>query len=185
MNELTTNIFEKAEVRLIEDNGEILFVGADVCKVLGFKNPNKAMTDHCKGITKRYPLSTAGGTQDVRVLNEPDVLRLITHSKLQKAQRFEKWVFEDVLPSIRRTGSYSIQPAQPPLLTTDAQFEDVMKRMQDEIDMKMNNLKKMEGSQNRTRLISVIPELTDWMCGHLLRSAERWFGVKPNDGGEA
>lgn len=113
MNELTKQLFEKAEVRIFNDNGEILFVGADVCKVLGFKNPNKAMSDHCKGITKRYPLSTAGGTQDMRVLTEPDVLRLIMHSKLQKAQRFEKWVFEEVLPTLRRTGSYSIPGQQP------------------------------------------------------------------------
>lgn len=52
------------------------------------------------------PLETAGGTQKARFITEPDVYRLITHSKLPNAQRFEAWVFEEVLPSIRRTGGY-------------------------------------------------------------------------------
>ena len=177
MNELTT-LFEKAEVRIVDDNGEILFVGKDVCKVLGFKNPNKAMTDHCKGITKRYPLLTEGGSQEVRVLAEPDVLRLITHSKLQKAQRFEKWVFEDVLPSIRRTGSYSIQQ-QTPILTTNAIYQDVTNRMKEEIKKAMDDLEKLEDLPNRKKLIELIPRLTDYQCGELIRVSWRRWG-KPD-----
>lgn len=65
------------------------------------------MNDHCKGVTKRYPLQTAGGMQDVRVLTEPDVYRLIVKSELPEAQKFEAWFFEEVLPTIRKTGSYS------------------------------------------------------------------------------
>ena len=107
MNEIV-KVFENRPVRIIEENGEPLFVGRDVCTLLGYKNPNKAMNDHCKGITKRYPLSTDGGVQEVRVLTEPDVMRLICGSKLPAAVRFEKWVFEEVLPSIRKTGSYGI-----------------------------------------------------------------------------
>lgn len=57
-------------------------------------------------MVKRYPLSTNGGTQEVRVISEPDLYRLITHSKLKAAEQFEVWVFEEVLPSIRRTGGY-------------------------------------------------------------------------------
>lgn len=59
-----------------------------------------------KGVAFHYPLETAGGTQKARFITEPDVYRLITHSKLPNAQRFESWVFEEVLPSIRRTGGY-------------------------------------------------------------------------------
>ena len=109
MNELSTNLFEESEVRIVNHDGEILFVGADVCKALGFKNDSDAMQRHCRGVVKRYPITDAlGRQQEVRVLTEPDVFRLITHSKKEKAQRFEKWVFEDVLPSIRRTGSYTV-----------------------------------------------------------------------------
>ncbi|MBA9071735.1 prophage antirepressor-like protein [Methylobacterium sp. RAS18] len=98
--------FEGATVRVVEIDGEAHFVGKDVAEQLGYTNPNKAMNDHCKGVTKRHPLQTAGGVQDLRVLAEPDVLRLIVKSNLPAAERFERWVFEDVLPSIRKTGGY-------------------------------------------------------------------------------
>ena len=105
--------FDSHAVRTVTDDatGEPLFVGKDVCAVLGYNNHNKAMQDHCKGVTVRYPLQTAGGVQELRVLTEPDVLRLIVSSTLPEAERFEKWVFEEVLPSIRKTGGYT-QPQQ-------------------------------------------------------------------------
>lgn len=101
--------FDSHAVRTVTDDatGEPLFVGKDVCAVLGYNNHNKAMQDHCKGVTVRYPLQTAGGVQELRVLTEPDVLRLIVSSTLPEAERFEKWVFAEVLPSIRKTGGYT------------------------------------------------------------------------------
>ena len=69
---------DSVEVRTVtDDSGEVLFVGKDVCKALGYSNHNDAMNDHCKGVAKRYPLQTAGGKQDARVLTEADVLRQI------------------------------------------------------------------------------------------------------------
>src|ERR1700693_495310 len=102
------SIFEGAQVRTVNIDGELYFVGSDVAERLGYANPSKAMSDHCKGITKRYPLQTAGGVQELRVLDAPDVLRLIIKSKLPSAVRFERWVFEEVLPAIRKTGGYMI-----------------------------------------------------------------------------
>ncbi|WP_265000799.1 BRO-N domain-containing protein, partial [Komagataeibacter europaeus] len=98
--------FKGHEIRTVLVDGEPAFVGKDVCERLGYANPNKAMNDHCKGVTKRYPLQTPGGLQEVRVLFEPDVLRLIIKSKLPEAEEFERWVFEEVLPAIRKTGGY-------------------------------------------------------------------------------
>nr|WP_314660783.1 BRO family protein [uncultured Pseudomonas sp.] len=101
--------FRKSQVRVVtEDDGIPWFVGKDVCDLLGYTNASKAMSDHCRGITKRYPLLTAGGVQDLRVLSEPDTLRLIVNSTMPAAQEFEVWVFEDVLPTLRRTGTYSM-----------------------------------------------------------------------------
>lgn len=100
--------FKGAEVRTVVINGDPAFVGKDICDRLGYANPNKAMNDHCKGVTKRYPLQTPGGVQEVRVLFEPDVLRLIIKSKLPEAEEFERWVFEEVLPAIRKTGGYMV-----------------------------------------------------------------------------
>jgi prophage antirepressor-like protein len=97
------------DFRTVDDNGEIKFVANDVCDILGYTNASKAVSDHCKekGITKRYPLQTAGGVQFFTLINEPNVYRLIVKSKLPGAEKFEEWLFEEVLPSIRKTGSYS------------------------------------------------------------------------------
>lgn len=105
-NEIQIFNFQDNNVRVINIDNEPWFVGKDVCERLGYTNPNKAMNDHCKGITKRYPLMTAGGMQEVRILSEADVMRLICGSTLPEAQKFERWVFEDVLPCIRRRGAY-------------------------------------------------------------------------------
>lgn len=108
MSGLSIFNFNSNSVRVVFDaNGEPLFVGKDVAAVLGYRNHNDAINDHCKGVAKRYPLKTTGGKQEVRVLTEADVLRLIVNSKLPAAEAFERWVFEEVLPTIRKTGSYS------------------------------------------------------------------------------
>ena len=96
---------EFGSVRIIRDDGRLLFCGADVAFALGYKNPRKALIDHCKGVTKCDTL-TAGGIQSLSYIPEGDVYRLIAHSRLPSAERFEKWVFEEVLPSIRQTGGY-------------------------------------------------------------------------------
>ena len=104
--------FESFNVRIItDDNGELAFVGKDACDALEYANHNDAMNTHCKGVAERYPLQTAGGIQKVRIIREPDLYRLIAGSTLPSAERFEKWLFEEVLPSIRKTGSYQIEPS--------------------------------------------------------------------------
>ena len=97
---------EFGEVRILKEDGNFYFVASDVAKKLGYVNPSKAVNDHCKGVTKRYTL-TKGGNQELNFIPESDVYRLIVHSKLPAAERFEKWVFDEVLPSIRKTGSYN------------------------------------------------------------------------------
>lgn len=96
---------EFGSIRVIEENGKYLFCGSDMAKALGYSNSRKALIDHCKGVTKRDTL-TAGGTQRLSFIPEGDVYRLIVHSKLPSAERFEKWVFEEVLPTIRKHGAY-------------------------------------------------------------------------------
>lgn len=106
MNEL--QVFENAQfgqVRIIEENGKPLFCGSDVAKALGYMRPADALAQHCKGSVKRR-LLTAGGEQDAKFIPEGDVYRLIARSKLPAAERFEKWVFDEVLPSIRKNGGY-------------------------------------------------------------------------------
>lgn len=106
MNEL--QVFSSAEfgeIRTAEIEDKIYFCASDVAKALGYTNPNKAINDHCRAITKRAtPIS--GKMQEINYIPEGDVYRLITHSKLASAERFEVWVFDEVLPSIRKHGGY-------------------------------------------------------------------------------
>lgn len=96
---------EFGEIRTIEEEGKVLFCASDVAKALGYVNPNKAVNDHCRAITKcSTPIS--GKMQEINFIHEGDVYRLITHSKLPSAEKFESWVFDEVLPAIRKTGGY-------------------------------------------------------------------------------
>ena len=108
---------EFGEVRTMEEDGKVLFVASDVAKALGYKNTSKAINDHCKGVTKRYTL-TEGGKQEMNVIPEGDVYRLVTHSKLPSAERFESWVFDEVLPAIRKHGAYMTKDTLEKALTS-------------------------------------------------------------------
>ena len=96
---------EFGEVRTIMLNDKPYFCASDVAKALGYSNPRKAILDHCKGVTK-CDTPTSGGTQTINFIPEGDMYRLIAHSKLPSAERFESWIFDEVLPTIRRTGGY-------------------------------------------------------------------------------
>lgn len=98
--------FQGADVRLLSIDGEPWFVAKDVAELLGYSNPQKAVRDHCKA-------SQAVGVNDSFTLDpqtilipERDVYRLIMRSKMPQAEAFEEWVVGEVLPSIRKTGSY-------------------------------------------------------------------------------
>ena len=99
------------QLRTIEEGGKILFCAADVAKALGYINPRDAISRHCRGVVKR-DAPTQGGIQAIAFIPEGDVYRLITHSKLPGAEKFESWVFDDVLPSLRKNGYYSLAPQE-------------------------------------------------------------------------
>lgn len=92
-------------IRIIDEFGKPLFSSNDVSRALGYSNPRKAVLDHCKGVTKRDTL-TEGGVQSLSFIPESDVYRLVMRSKLESAEKFQDWVCEDVLPTIRRHGAY-------------------------------------------------------------------------------
>ena len=104
-------IFENQEfgrIRTVEESGKILFCGSDVAKALGYAIPTKAINTHCKGVSK-VEVPTNGGKQQMLFISEGDLYRLIVRSKLPSAEKFESWVFDEVLPQIRQTGQYSSQ----------------------------------------------------------------------------
>ncbi len=103
------------DVRTLEEDGKILFCASDVAKALGYANPYDAVLKHCRYLAKRevpHPQSLSR-IMEMNFIPEGDVYRLITHSTLPTAERFESWVFDDVLPTIRRTGSYQAKPMTP------------------------------------------------------------------------
>lgn len=106
MNELkvfSNSEFGELGVMLID--GKEYFPATQCAVTLGYKNPKDAIIRHCKGVVKR-DLPTNGGTQTVNYIPEGDLYRLIVSSKLPKAEEFERWVFDEVLPQIRHNGGY-------------------------------------------------------------------------------
>ena len=102
---------EFGQIKLVNIEGKPYFVANDIARALGYTTPKDAVTRHCKGALKQRYL-TEGGEQEVKIIPEGDVYRLIIRSKLPTAEKFEKWVFDEVLPSIRKQGSYAVQERQ-------------------------------------------------------------------------
>ena len=106
-------IFESTEfgsVRTAEIDGKPYFAGKDIASALGYAETAKAIREHCKGVSE-IDTPTNGGVQKMKYISEGDVYRLITHSRLPEAEKFEHWVFDEVLPSIRKHGAYMTDDA--------------------------------------------------------------------------
>lgn len=106
MNDL--QVFNNADfgsVRTLEIDGKPYFVANDVARALGYSVPKDAISRHCKGALKHRYL-TEGGEQELKIIPESDVYRLVIKSQLPKADEFEHWIFDEVLPSIRKNGGY-------------------------------------------------------------------------------
>ena len=108
MNELQIFNFESNEVRTMLVNDEPFFVANDVAKTLGYANTSDATNKHCKKGFMAWGSDSLGRPQQFKLIPESDVYRLVFRSKLPEAEKFENWVTEEVLPSIRKTGSYQI-----------------------------------------------------------------------------
>ena len=115
--EHNVQLFEHEEfgsVRVVMIDGNPWFVGKDIAIALGYKEPEKAIREHIpdkfKGVSV---LDTPGGKQKVVVISEAGMYRLVFRSKLPVAEKFTDWVCEEVLLSIRKTGTYSVVSVDP------------------------------------------------------------------------
>lgn len=107
MNELMIfNNPEFGEVRTIEENGKVLFCGKDAASALGYKDTTNAIKQHCRGVVKRHLTDSLGRDQISNFIPEGDIYRLAAKSELPGAERFESWIFDEVLPTIRKHGTY-------------------------------------------------------------------------------
>lgn len=107
------SIFENnelgAKIRTITEDDQVLFCASDVATALGYSNPRDAVSTNCEGVVKR-DTPTSSGNQSINYILEPDLYRLIFGSRLESAKKFQAWVFEEVLPAIRKTGKYAPEP---------------------------------------------------------------------------
>ena len=110
---------ESHTVRAINLDGECWFVAADVCNALGLSNPTVSLNalDDDERAKKFLGRSENGGGGEVNIINESGLYALILRSRKPEAKRFRKWVTNEVLPAIRKTGGYIHQPAMRPQLT--------------------------------------------------------------------
>lgn len=163
MNEI--QFFDSTEfgsIRVVEEDGKLLFCGSDVAKALGYSRPNEAVSAHCKGTVKRRTPTTSG-VQEMLFIPEGDVYRLISRSKLPAAVRFEVWVFDEVLPSIRKHGGYVAGQEE----LTDAELlanamlvaNRVIEDRERQIKELMEENKELEEDANYTRTILRNPGL--------------------------
>ena len=163
MNEI--QFFDSTEfgsIRVVEEDGKFLFCGSDVAKALGYSRPNEAVSTHCKGTVKRRTPTTSG-VQEMLFIPEGDVYRLISRSKLPAAERFEVWVFDEILPSIRKYGGYMAGQEE----LTDAELlanamlvaNRVIEDRERQIKELMEENKELEEDANYTRTILRNPGL--------------------------
>ena len=116
MNEIKIfNNPEFGDVRTMEIDDKPYFCASDVASMLGYSNTRDAISRHCKGVVKHDGVSkttnqygvVTNQTVEMSFIPEGDVYRLIVRSKLPQAEKFESWVFDEVLPSIRKSGLYA------------------------------------------------------------------------------
>lgn len=116
--------FENTSLSILGDNLNPLFIVQQICAVLGYSNPRKAISDHCdtEDVCK-VEVQTKGGKQLVNCVNESGLYALIFGSKLPKAKQFKRWVTNEVLPAIRKQGCYSAQEQDNALISNEQQYE--------------------------------------------------------------
>ena len=126
MSDLVHFDFGMNTVRTLLRDGEIWFVGKDVAEVLGYARSADAIRMHCKGVDEMETPS-AGGMQKMKIIPERDLYRLIFRSRLPEAERFEDWVVSEVLPALRKNGTYTIeQEKESPELDYTQLSDDVL-----------------------------------------------------------
>lgn len=138
------------EIRTVILNGEPWFVGNDIAKALGYAKPQNAISTHCRHALKQgigvQTGSKADGTPSIQnvemlIIPEGDMYRLISKSKLKSAEQFEEWVFDEVLPTIRKTGSYGTPQTLQQQIQTIAKGTDELYQKVDAVSGEVQTVK--------------------------------------------
>ncbi len=195
-NEMTVFSFDpNTNIRTVMIDGEPHFVAKDICDALDILNNRDAIATlkenyerigiDTKGVVNFYPLQTAGGMQEMTVLTEAGLYDLIAQSRKPNALKFKYWVHSEVLPSIRKTGSYSLMPKSLPealrLYANELEMKELALKQRDEavktkayisdkktatamatasvVSKQNEKLKEQIGDSKRYKAVSAIPWL--------------------------
>ena len=149
---------------IVKDDGEPLFCGKDVATCLGYSDQAQAVRDHVdeedKGVVK---ITTPGGNQDVTFITESGLYSLILGSKLESAKKFKRWLTSEILPSIRKTGSYSVA-------CPSYQIEDPIARAQKWIEEEKVRIELHDKNNEQRHVIKQQSDMIDVM----LPKAKAW-----------
>lgn len=144
-NEIRFFDFESQQVRTLKINGEPWFVGKDIAKVLGYANPSVAISKNVpyefKGITK---METPGGKQNITIISEPGLYKLVFKSHAENAERFTNWIAREVLPAIRRHGAYMTDEKAFDVIHNKNGLADLLQQAADQLKQKDIQIEEMK-----------------------------------------
>lgn len=148
MSALSPFVFDGSQViRTLERDGDPWFVGKDIATALGYTDTDKAVRMHCRK-AETSPAESAGQVRHLAVIPESDVYRLIMRSNKPEAERFQDWICEEVIPSIRKTGSYVFaEGAERAMLLRET--EETMTRLRERRDAMNLELRRLEKRRRR------------------------------------
>jgi prophage antirepressor-like protein len=177
MSNLSVFSFEEKEVRFVGIAEKPEWVAADVCTCLQLSDTSKALETLEPDEKGTKNVRTPGGEQEMLTVTEPGLYRLIFKSRKPVAKRFQRWVFHEVLPAIRKTGSYSLHPSQPPTLA----LPPVEQRLKTLVEA-MKTLTEITGDKLNPYMEQQINDyaanlLADHNRQSLIGTEEKWLGV--------
>lgn len=165
-------------------DGEPVLCAKDVAVALGYKDPTNAIKTHCKGVAIHHPLKTLGGTQNTRLIHEPDVYRLVLRANTAAAEKFQDWICEEVLPSLRRTGIFALagtmSPEEAEILSLEYRLAATRKRLEArELECRAKLVYRVEGA---VAIIDVVrgqfPNLNASEAANVSRAVKRCIVMK-------
>lgn len=157
MSEIITFNFDNVDFRAIEIDGQIWAVGTDVCKALGYRDAENGLRNLDDDEKGTHIVRTAGGDQNLLIINESGLYSLILRSRKPEAKRFKKWVTSEVLPSIRKTGAYHHALTTPSAPNTDQQ--ELIEALRDKISLLEENRSLVKGRMTHDKFQGVARQL--------------------------
>ncbi|MDR9827032.1 BRO family protein [Vibrio sp. FNV 38] len=161
------------ELTVLTLDGEPWFIGKEVATMLGYSDTSKAIRMHCKKVDS-WADNSSGQVRATKIIPESDLYRLVMRSKLPAAEKFEDWVVEGVIPSIRKSGSFGLPQSYPDALEALASQARANEQLQFQLVQSQNEKRALElsntelyfdGAKSVTALIQGIPNYIEFIHG--------------------